>query len=88
MTTSEPEPLTVWRHLKTNSYYTVIGTSRCSTNGQEDELAVVYVSHERLMVHHRELSEFMDGRFEFVMRTTPIRGARLLIKVRDLGGVV
>ncbi len=58
-----PEPYTTWRHLKTNSTYTVLGTAICSTNGNEGEQAVIYVSHTTGVLHYRELSQFMDGRF-------------------------
>ncbi len=60
------EPYTTWRHLKTNSTYTVLGIAACSTNGRELERAVVYISHTNQILHYRHLSEFMDGRFEAV----------------------
>jgi hypothetical protein len=63
-----PRPWTTWRHLKTNSTYTILGVATCSTNGEREgrEMSVVYLSHERQVLHYREISEFMDGRFEEV----------------------
>lgn len=55
----------VWRHVKTNSLYHVVGVATCSTNGEREhkEVSVVYFSmtHQRLC--YREVSEFLDGRF-------------------------
>lgn len=79
----EPAILTVWYHFKTAAMYTVIGTSICSTNGHEDERAVVYISNEKHMIHHRELSEFMDGRFRFVEDASPSTTALMLMRMRD-----
>lgn len=64
----EPTPYSTWRHLKTGSTYTVLGVAECSTNGplENTERAVIYVSHTRQELWYRELSEFMDGRFEQV----------------------
>ena len=59
-------PYSTWRHVKTNSTYTVLGIARCSTNDQKDDLSVVYISHTKQELLYRRLSEFMDGRFEFV----------------------
>ena len=60
-------PYNTWRHIKTGSTYTALGIARCATNGKEDELSVIYVSHTKQELHYRELSEFMDGRFELVV---------------------
>lgn len=81
----QPEVLSVWRHLKTNSLYTVLGVSICSTNGNEDERAVIYLSHSRKMLHHRVLSEFMDGRFEYSEKASPSYTAARLMRMRDKG---
>ncbi len=56
-------PFSIWRHLKTNSTYTVLGITKRSTNGQEGVQSVVYVSHTLGEMHDREVSEFLDGRF-------------------------
>jgi hypothetical protein len=61
---TEPKPYSTWLHIKGASTYTVLGVSKCSTNGNESERAVIYISHTYGVLHHRELSEFMDGRFE------------------------
>ena len=63
---SEPAPWSTWRHLKTGSTYTVLGIAECSTNGPREgtEVSVIYLSHERQILHYREISEFLDGRFE------------------------
>lgn len=58
-----PEPYSTWRHVKTGSTYTVIGVALCSTNDQEPEESVIYVSHTYQTLRYRELKEFMDGRF-------------------------
>lgn len=60
---TEPEPYSTWLH-RGGSTYTVLGVSQCSTNGNESERAVIYVSHTYGVLHHREVSEFMDGRFK------------------------
>jgi hypothetical protein len=57
-------PLSTWRHARTGSTYTVLGVSESSTNGEEGKRVVVYVSHTYQQLRHRDLSEFLDGRFE------------------------
>lgn len=59
-------PWTTWRHVATDSLYTIIGVATCSTNGDREgtERSVVYLSHEKQILHYREISEFLDGRFE------------------------
>lgn len=58
-----PQPYSTWKHTRTGSTYTVIGTALCSTNNRQPEESVVYVSHDYQELRYRELSEFMDGRF-------------------------
>lgn len=55
----------VWRHVATDSLYHVLGVSRCSTNGERDgkEECVVYFSMDYQALRHREVGEFLDGRF-------------------------
>lgn len=59
----------VWRHVKTNSLYIVIGIAQCSTNGEREhkEQSVVYFSLTHQHLCYREVSEFLDGRFEPVL---------------------
>ena len=68
----------VWRHVKTNSLYHVMGIARCSTNGDREgrERSVIYFSVARQTLNYREIEEFLDGRFE----------PMYLEKVRTLGG--
>jgi hypothetical protein len=56
----------VWRHVKTNSLYHVMGIARCSTNGEREnkEDSVIYFSMDYQSLRYREVSEFLDGRFE------------------------
>lgn len=59
------KPYSTWHHLKTDSWYTVLGVARCSTNGlEEGRLAVIYISHTRSQLLYRAATEFLDGRFE------------------------
>lgn len=60
-------PYSTWKHLRTGSFYTVLGVAQCSTNGNENEISVVYISHKYQALRYREISEFMDGRFEMVV---------------------
>ncbi len=55
----------VWRHVKTDSLYHVIGVAHCSTNGDREntEMSVVYFSLDYQTLRYREVSEFLDGRF-------------------------
>lgn len=57
-------PYSVWRHSK-GGLYTVIGVSTQSTNGPGDGFArvVVYCSNKYGKLRHRDLPEFLDGRF-------------------------
>ena len=57
------EPYSTWEHVKTGSYYTVIGEAGGSTNGEEDREYVVYLSHKYQKLRVRLKSEFLDGRF-------------------------
>jgi hypothetical protein len=56
----------LWRHPKTDSLYFVLGVGTCSTNGPREgvERSVIYWSFRRRRWRYRELSEFLDGRFE------------------------
>jgi hypothetical protein len=69
----EPAPLSTWRHLKTWGTYTVLGVSVSPTNGPGERMdrVVVYVSHTYQALRHRDLGEFMDGRFEPVPPPSP-----------------
>lgn len=60
----EPQPWSRWTH-RNGGVYVVVGVSTCSTNGPADgvERVVVYYSTTYGRLRHRELSEFMDGRF-------------------------
>lgn len=57
-------PYTIWKHIKTNSLYVVVGVAWDSTNGNEDTKYIVYVSQVTGLLRVREASEFLDGRFE------------------------
>lgn len=58
-------PLSTWRHGKTGNTYTVLGVSTSSTNGpgEEGKRVVIYVSHTHQQLRHRDIAEFLDGRF-------------------------
>jgi hypothetical protein len=58
-------PLSTWRHVKTGSTYTVLGVSTSSTNGPGEgvDKVVIYVSHTHQQLRHRDIAEFLDGRF-------------------------
>ncbi len=60
----------VWRHVDTDSLYIVLGTARCSTNGEREgkEESVVYFSLTYQHLCYREIGEFLDGRFQPVER--------------------
>jgi formylmethanofuran dehydrogenase subunit E len=55
----------IWKHLKTDSLYLVLGEATCSTNGalEEGQPAVVYYSLTYQRWFYRKASEFYDGRF-------------------------
>lgn len=61
----DAKPMTLWRHVKTDSLYLVLGVAVCSTNGERDkvERSVVYWSMTYKALRYREVSEFLDGRF-------------------------
>lgn len=60
----EVTPGSTWRHIKAGSTYTVEGFTICSTNGEQNGVECVsYISHSKGIRHHRETSEFLDGRF-------------------------
>jgi hypothetical protein len=62
---TEPTPYSTWRHVKTDSTYTVIGVAYRSTNdATEGERTVIYLSHTYQVLFSRAVGEFMDGRFE------------------------
>jgi hypothetical protein len=61
-------PLSTWRHVATDSTYTVLGVAACSTNGRDGETSVVYCSHTYQGLRYREVGEFLDGRFEPVAK--------------------
>lgn len=63
-------PYSTWRHVKTNSTYTVLGIVESSTNGRENERYVEYISHTYQTKKVREISEFLDGRFEPIEKYT------------------
>jgi hypothetical protein len=56
----------VWRHIKRGGLYHVLGVARCCTNGDRDrkEESVIYFSMDYQGLRYREVSEFLDGRFE------------------------
>jgi predicted SAM-dependent methyltransferase len=58
-------PGSTWRHVRTDSTYTVFGLALCSTNGEREhrEESVVYASHTHGHLCYREVGEFLDGRF-------------------------
>ncbi len=62
----ELTPYSTWKHVKTNSTYTVLGISLQGTNGPGEHEAecVIYVSHTHGHLAHRDISEFLDGRFQ------------------------
>lgn len=57
----------VWRHRKGGTYV-VLGVATCSTNGERDnvERSVMYMSTQHRTIRYREISEFMDGRFDLL----------------------
>lgn len=59
-------PFSRWVHRKTGSLYTVLGVAVCSTNGLREytEKSVFYWSDTYRALRYREISEFLDGRFE------------------------
>jgi len=59
------KPFSTWKHVGTNSFYTVIGIGLCSTNGEREhkEESVIYISHTHQHLCYREINEFLDGRF-------------------------
>ncbi len=58
-------PFSTWRHIATNSTYTVLGIGTESTNGdREGEERAVYLSHTQGKIKLREVTEFLDGRFQ------------------------
>jgi hypothetical protein len=58
-------PGSLWRHGK-GGMYVVLGISTCSTNGERDgkEEVVVYWSFKYESLRHRDVTEFLDGRFQ------------------------
>lgn len=53
----------IWKHLKTNNLYYVLGIAICATNGEHNgDLSVVYGSDHGWF--YRKMEEFLDGRFE------------------------
>ncbi len=56
----------VWRHVKTDGLYVMLGVARCSTNGEREgkEESVVYYSLTHQHLYYREIGEFLDGRFQ------------------------
>lgn len=56
----------VWKHVKTRGLYHIMGVARCSTNGEREnkEESVIYFSISHQSLRYREISEFLDGRFE------------------------
>lgn len=55
----------VWYHPKGGGVYLVTGVSTSSTNGdhQEGQRVVHYLSFKYREPRHREISQFLDGRF-------------------------
>jgi hypothetical protein len=55
----------IWKHVKTDSLYLVLGEASCSTNGIRDgvEKSVIYYSLTYQRWFYREAKEFYDGRF-------------------------
>jgi len=58
-------PYSTWRHLATDSLYTVLGIAHESTYlaGEQPREYVVYISHGHEKLCVREIWEFLDGRF-------------------------
>jgi hypothetical protein len=56
----------VWRHLKRGTLYHVLGIATCSTNGEREgkEESVIYFGVLQQQFYYREITEFLDGRFE------------------------
>lgn len=63
-TEADVRPLSLWRHVQTDSLYVALGVARCSTNGDREghEWSVVYHSLTHRHLCYREVSEFLDGR--------------------------
>jgi hypothetical protein len=56
-------PYSLWIHRK-GGLYIFLSTSVCSTNGEgEDKEVVVYWSCTHKAERHRDIDEFLDGRF-------------------------
>lgn len=65
----------MWRHVKTNNIYSILGISTCSTNGEQNgKQSVVYMSSEGEL-YNRDTVEFLDGRFE-PMNSTAIKSLK------------
>lgn len=58
-------PFSVWTHTKSGGTYIVLGVSTCSTNGPCEgvERVVVYMSTTYQQLRHRDVKQFLDGRF-------------------------
>lgn len=66
------ETCQVWTHKKRGGVYHVLGISTCSTNGPRDsqEEVVVYFSMTYQKLRHRDVEQFLDGRFEPILPET------------------
>lgn len=82
----------IWKHLKTDSLYLVLGEATCSTNGalEEGQPAVVYYSLTYQRWFYRKASEFYDGRFvkveapEWKGKTLAPPGEKIITGVCDV----
>jgi hypothetical protein len=70
-TEEQLQPLSEWRHVATGSEYIVLAVGQCSTNGPREniERSVIYWSKTYRGYRYREVSEFLDGRFELIDRS-------------------
>jgi len=57
------QPFSRWYHPKSKGYYMIIAVSTNSTNREPPRRVVVYWSELKREYHHREIAEFLDGRF-------------------------
>lgn len=93
-TEADARPLTLWRHVKTDSLYVVLGVARCSTNGDREgvERSVVYWSLTHQHLCYREASEFLgdgdDGWPRFEPVAPVLRPSALEAEVRHLQGTL
>lgn len=59
-----------WKHLKRGTTYEIIGISECATNGDnEGQQVVVYRGLHNGELWHRNVHQFLDGRFMPISRS-------------------